>query len=46
MIEVTAGSSSGGLGASMSMSRGINIHQRGAGEEFQAGMLVVVVLRM
>ena len=44
-MEDTAGSSSSGFGASMSMSRWINIHQKGAAEEFQTGVLVVLVSR-
>ena len=43
VIEDTAGLLSRGLGAIMSMSRWINIQQKGAGEEFQTGVLVVLV---
>ena len=43
VIEDTAGSSSGGFGASMSISRWINIHEKVAGGDFQAGVLLVLV---
>ena len=45
VIEDTAASLYGSFRASMSMSRWINIHQKGTGEEFQAGVFVVLVSR-